>query len=358
MIESQFAGALDAFIEQPCAQSAFNLIKSCQKMIVSIARGWHHQNLPLADKIREIMSEMLLILLEDFSAAKVKHPHAILAFLQMKIRRLTRPNRRLEFAFGGADDMAELGRCNFSAMRLQLAEEIYQTVRRCLLCCADQKVAILEFLFIHVYPELVWVSRMLAQKEGTDLTTQINADKKRHSRFNTVLRQELKQLTNGDLAEIGDWTGGERSHLAWRIINITPCEIGQEEYDSLQALEQWRESIDRRQPQLLNHLDIASRVHRSMKKNYTAIKLKTIAAEEAEPYGEEPDLLRKLIGSYSDQDMVREDHDEWKIKESDICDQAAEDLFTRIASEVSNWLDQLVTEKKSVALPKQSKNQW
>lgn len=358
MIESEFSESLKNFVEQPHAASAFALINSCKTMIVGQARGWRDKNLTLTERIREIMSEILLILLEDFSAEQVKHPHAVLAYLQMKIRRLTRPYRRRETAFGNSNDMSELGRSNFSALRLQFADEIYQTVRQCLLGFNDAKVGLLEFLFIHVYPELSWASKMLAQKEQTDVITQSNADKKRHSRFNLSLRSALKNLRNGDFFEISDWSGGERSHLAWRLINIAPCEIAETDQQALVLLENWRETIDRRQPQPQSNLEVAERLYWSMKQIHGKEQKLPMAAEEAEPYGEQPDLLLKLIGGYATIPAAHEDSNEWNSPEPAEIDAPTGELFLQLADQVSQWLNQIVAEKTTGKSAKKSNDQW
>lgn len=358
MIESQFSEALNVFLARPTAASALGLINSCKTMIISLAMSWREKNLTLSERIREIMSEMLLILLEDFSAARIGHPHAVLAFLQMKIRRLTRPYRRRETLFGDSSDMSELGRHNFSAMRLQLADEIYQTVRRCLLGFADPKVGLLEFLFIHVYPELSWASRMLAQRDNIDLVTQSNADKKRHARFNMALRSELKKLQNGDLFEISSWSGGERSHLAWRIINIAPGEVAAAEYEALQSIENWRETIDRRQPQLPENLALAARVYNSMQQNSAGSRQLALAAEEAAPYGEESDVLLQLIGRRNDDCAAYEETEQWQSAEPVNDDGSNDELFFQVASQVSEWLDKLVSNQPVSYDCKKSKDQW
>lgn len=359
MNENLFNEALREFIAKPSSTAAFALLTSCKVMIIRLAKGWRDPNLSLDERIREIMSEILLILLEDFSTTKVKHPNAVLSFIQMKIRRLTKPYVGLSVPFGNANDMSELGRVNFSALRLELADEIFRVVRRCLLNSADQKLGLLEFLFIHVYPEITWASKMLAQNNGIDLITQINADKKRHSRFNLALRNELKKLNSGDFFEVSNWSGGERSHMAWRIINITPTEIADHEDDALQKLEQWRETIDRRQPQPIDKLLIAQRIYNSMRRSFAADNNMAIAAEEAEPYGEEPDLILQLLGGNRHHNvMAHETNDEWQQTEPAVIDSVSEAAFSQVASQVMQWFDKLISDKQASNLPKKNKNQW
>ncbi|EKD82830.1 MAG: hypothetical protein ACD_39C01063G0002 [uncultured bacterium] len=345
MSSEVFASALTAFTMKPAAATAFTLIKSCQDFIYQQALRWREPALSLGDKMREIMSEMLLILLEDFDPGKVSHPNSVFAYLQAKIMRLTRPYRKKSIIFVENCDLLDSGRCNFSAGRLQLAEEIFGILRRFLLGHSDPAVARLEFMFVHIYPEIRWISRLLAQKNGIDENTQIEADKKRHQAFNRNLRDAFNRLQNGELTEILNWSSGERSHLAWRIINIAPAEIDSALEPERQLLADWRENIDRRQPQPLHNLDLAGKILNSMQNIRKDLKKGFIAAEEAVPYGEEPDILLQLIGRRPDTDSVAEETDEWPEISINKADKAADKLFEQVADEVSNWLDTLVINK-------------
>ncbi len=337
--------AVNSFLARPNAENALQFINSNKKMIINMARAWYCRHISLEEKI---MSELLLILLEDFSADKVKHPHALLSFLYMKIRRLTHNQRRFEMAFGSSADMSELGRCNFCAMRLDLVEEIFQTVRRCILQAVDPGTGLLEFLFIHVYPEVNWASRLLAQESGLDEITRLNADKKRHARFNSLLHSELKKLKSGEFHEIKEWSGGERSHLAWRLISISPEELDATGIESLEFLEHWRETIDRRQPQLVSNLVLARKVYSSMRKcSVSEISVNHGMAEEAEIYGEQPDIILQLLGHVSERNQVRESEESWESNQNVNIDQSTEMLFAKVASEVCQWFS-AVEKTKSI----------
>lgn len=348
MSESNNEAMLSAFLAKPGPASAFALIAACRGYIVNVASRWHEANLSREDKIRELMSEMLLILLEDFSSTRAMHPRSVLAFIHLKLKRLTMPAMRKESAFGLSDDQAEVGRINFSPLRLELSEEIFQTVRRCLLGSQDEQLRQLVFLFVHVFPEVPWVSRLLAQKDGSTELTRIEADKKRLARFNNNLRSEFKNLQSGDYQEIATWSSGERSHLAWRIINISPIEVSVDAEFALTELAAWRERIDRRQPQSQNDLAAAMRVYDSMRSQFGISPAIFYAAEEAEPWGDAPEILLQLIGNPTDNYDLAEEASEWQQDDSVVDEEVADPEFLKIAEELSQWFGGLLNEKRKI----------
>lgn len=346
MSETQSAETALKFIANPGPDTALSLINSMKGLIINLATAWHLKNVSQAEKMRELMSEMLLILLEDFSPERASGAGSIVSYLKMKLKRLTHPAMRRETPFGGAFDMGELGRCNFSGLRLQLADEICAAVRRCLLGISDPATGLLEFLFIHVYPELNWASRLIAGQSNIDAITALNADKKRHSRFNNLLRAELQNLNSGELHDIGEWSGGERSHLAWRIIGISINEIEAEDQKSLAEIDHWRETIDRRQPQPVEKLAFAQKVLASMKNVIRNKQLQLIAAEEAEPYGEVEDIIVQLIGRRSETDFAKEESTQWN-SETGLSETVSDKDFAATAAEVCAWLEKLTSERSS-----------
>jgi len=348
MSDEQFVAALNVFTRKPAADSAFRLINSCRDFICRQAMRWREPALSLSDKMREIMSEMLLILLEDFDPARMTHPNSVLAYIQTKIMRLTRPDFKRRLVLLDNCDELESGRCNFSPERLRLADEIFVILRRSLLSWHDYETARLEFLFIHVYPEIRWISRLTGNNSGEDENTRIERDKKRHQSFNRNLRNELAGLQNGSFNEIMNWSSGERSHLAWRLINIAPAEISSELESDRQKLAEWRENIDRRQPQPSANLVLAERLLKDMK----TIRMSQIscAAEEAAPYGEEPDTLLQLLGHPIETQHVAEDSTSWDDTTVTMSDSVSTELFEKVAGEVSNWLENLTPDKKAAEI--------
>lgn len=342
--------ALQKFLAQPGPETAFALIVSCRGYLNNIAASWRELSLSREEKIRELASEMLLILLEDFNAGRALHPRSVLAFIHQKLKRLTRPYHTRETAFGLAGDLPEVGRAGFTPLRLAFADEIFATVRDFLAGYPDANTAQLAFLFMHVFPEVPWASRLLADHEGADPARRLEADKKRMASFNQNLRIRFRDLRNGDWRDITEWSGGERSHLAWRIISISPVEIEHETEADLQLLDAWREGIDRRQPQTQHNLLAALQVFSSLRRQRSVAAVsesQTLAAEEAAPWGDTPDLLLQLIGRPGEINRVAAETEEWPDFDSaarramDIADPE----FNRLAESISSWFAELYCAK-------------
>ena len=342
--------ALQKFMAQPGPETAFGLIVSCRGYLNNIAASWRELSLSREEKIRELASEMLLVLLEDFNAGRALHPRSVLAFIHQKLKRLTRPYHTRETAFGLAGDLPETGRTGFTPLRLAFADEIFTTVRNFLAGYPDANTGQLAFLFVHVFPEIPWASRLLADYEGVDPTRRLEADKKRMVSFNQNLRIRFRDLKNGDWRDVSEWSGGERSHLAWRIISISPAEIGPEAEAELRRLDVWRESIDRRQPQSQQNLLAAMQVFSSLRRQISAaadFEPQMLAAEEAAPWGDTPDLLLQLIGRPREISGVAAETEEWPDLAA-FARQAVEvedPEFNRLAESISCWFAELYRAK-------------
>lgn len=342
--------ALQKFMAQPGPETAFGLIVSCRGYLNNIAASWRELSLSREEKIRELASEMLLVLLEDFNVGRALHSRSVLAFVHQKLKRLTRPYQARATAFGLAGDLPEIGRTGFTPLRLAFADEIFATVRNFLADYPDANTAQLAFLFVHVFPEVPWASRLLADYEGTEPDRRLEADKKRMASFNQNLRIRFRDLKNGDWRDITEWSGGERSHLAWRIISISPVEIGPENEAELQCLDAWRESIDRRQPQSKQDLLAAMQIFSSLRRQRSAdfdSDAQMLAAEEAAPWGDTPDLLLQLVGRPREISGVAAETEEWP--DFDTFARRATDIedpeFKRLAEEVSSWFAELYSAK-------------
>jgi len=340
MTENSFALAAALFIEQRSPENAYKLIDSAREFVARHAFFWRNNNLSISDKIREIMTEMFLILLEDFAPDKVNHPNSILRYLNLRLMRLTRPPRRRETSFGLSEDLSDLGRINIDPLRHQLSEEIFLCVRQNLAQIEDSRLALLEFLFIHVYPEVAWASRLIAKKHDLDAGKCFATDKKRHSKFNERLRNSFKNLDAGDWRQITEWSAGERSHLAWRIIDITVAETSEEALDYLSSLEQWRETIDRRSEQDTSNIDIAEKILAKMQQYYRSTSF-IVEDESAAPYGETTgdDVLLKLIGPVAGHFSVAQEPEEWEQSAGATIELAE---FEEVAAEIRLWADKLL----------------
>ena len=345
MTTNHLEEGLAGFLAAPGPESAFRLITLCRGYLANIAAGWREPGLNRLDKIRELAGEMLLILLEDFDRARVVHPKSVLVFVHQRLKRLTRRQRR-EIAFGLADSLPEIGRTEFTARRLEFADEIFKTVRDFLTSYPNEMASQLAFLFIHVFPEIPWASRMLAEHEGVAPERRLEADKKRMTLFNSQLRQRFKTLEQGEWREITTWNSGERSHLAWRIISISPAEVSAPVAEDLAELDAWRERIDRRQAQSPLDLAAALRVHRDMRDRVACPahpEACSLAAEEAAPWGESDDFLLQIIGKCPELYQVAETSSELQVENLMTAppDDADDPDFIRLAEELSHWFGTL-----------------
>lgn len=347
MSNNHIEEGLQGFMAAPGPESAYSLIMKCQSYLGNIASRWRDANLTRVDKIRELASEMLLILLEDFNSARVLHPRSILAFIHQRLKRLTRPARSRETAFGLTDSLPEIGRSGFTSMRLEFAEEIFLMVRGFLTGYHDEAASQLAFLFVHVFPEVPWASRLLAEKDGSDATRRLEADKKRMAAFNQNLRVQFRCLQHGDWREVTEWSAGERSHLAWRIISISPAEIGPETEAALTELNAWRERIDRRQAQSQHELAAALRVFADLRAGKTAHSSMQMATEDATPWGDTPDILLQLIGGPRDNLVLEQETEEWESRGlvSEQLPAFEDPEFIKVAEELSVWFGELCREK-------------
>ncbi len=334
------------FLAFPGPEAAYRLIMNCQGYLRNIAAGWREPCLAWPDKIRELASEMLLILLEDFRPERVVHPRSVLAFVHQRLKKLTRPSRYRETPLGLTDSLPETGRTEFTPGRLEFAAEIFSAVRGFLLDYYDEQACQLAFLFIHVFPEVPWASRLLAQSEGLESNRRMEADRKRMALFNQNLRARFRSLKYGEWREVAGWSSGERSHLAWRIISISPGEISAGVENDLNHLADWRERIDRRQPQSVSDLDAAMRVFYDLRKG-RAGEHHSIAAEDAAPWGEPDDLLLQLLGGVPEPYLAGDSTSEWKNHEGfQIAkDAPADPEFVKLAEELSRWFAGICDEK-------------
>lgn len=355
MTENLFAHAAAVFIEHRSPENAYAMIDSAREFVARHAFFWRNNDLSISDKIREIMSELFLILLEDFAPQKVNHPNSILKYLNLRLMRLTRPSQKRETSVGLSENLSELGRINIDPLRHQLAEEIFMCVRQNLAQIADARLALLEFLFIHVYPEVAWASRLIAKKYDLDPGKCFETDKKRHSKFNERLRNSFKNLDSGDWRQITEWSAGERSHLAWRIIDITIAETSEEALEHISSLEKWRETIDRRSEQGTNNLDTAATILEIMQQHYRSANF-AVAEESAAPYGEtsNDDILLELIGPVADNFNVAQESEQWE-QSSDETVELAE--YEEIAAEIRQWAVRLL-KSPSIKSKKSLKNSY
>lgn len=352
----QFAQLASAFVAKPDPERAAQLIAGCRPFVIKQAYSWQNTGMNMFERIREVMAEMFLILLEDVRPEQSKDDISLLSYLGLKLRRLTRPRRHKAFAFGLGNDMEDLGRYNFSPLRLQLTAEIVAAIRKTLAAQHERQTGLLEMLFIHLYPEITWASHNLARFFAEDAETRHAADRKRHLVFNQKLRQAFNQLPSADWREIRDWSSGERSYLAGRIIDFVPAELNSHLDDELQLFEKWRQRFDKHAPVAQEQMQATTAIFRALQNSWGLGEdhEERLVAEDACTYGEEPDLLGLLLARAKDNE-VREsastydlppDLQQAKIQEDKedlhAAKIAADPEFNQAAEEINAWLKTLL----------------
>jgi len=359
MESKELAEKIAAFAQSPNPAKAMAIIGACQPFVVKQAYSWQNSQMSMFERMREIMAEMFLILLEDFRGESAKEPQSMLSYLNLKLRRLTRPPTSKATAFGLVSDMADLGRCEFKPGHLQLTREIVAAVRKNLAEQSFKISGLLELLFIHVYPEIAWASCLVAIRFGENIEARHDADRKRHLVFNRKLRQSMNLLPSGDWREIHDWSSSARMYLAERIIEFAFSDLTPEANLSLPAFNQWRQNFDKKSEVSQAELTSAENIFFGLKKRWVAgdeyLANVSIAAEEAAQYGEPVDILAQLLylpvlsrdlneASKDYQAVSRSD----QVKKQSSSDEKSDSAdFARAAAEVSQWLQSLLETKVS-----------
>lgn len=334
MDEKLTKSALD-FISLPNAQHGFAVIKNSKKFLLSHLSKWDNSNLTPAQKLKELMTEMFLILMEDFNPEKVSNPVGILAYISLKLRRLTKPYKQKSLNFGLAEDFDDLGRTNFSPSKISIIDEIVRIIRFSLANEPNKHTALLEFMFIHIFPEVAWASRALSLKNKTDLSKQKEADKKRHRNFNQRLKNNLKKIESADWKEVLTWSTGERSHLAWRIIQISQIEVKEIHIEQIAKLESIRENFDPKGNHNSDCVDVSEKLLSSIRDMYqTKEYSENLLNEEPVIYGEEEDILDLLISpNFSIKNCSAMNKSDKYLANENI-----ELLFENASTEVYSWL--------------------
>lgn len=349
MSDEIFARAVSEFVSNPSPPKAMRVIDNCRNFVIKHAVDWQNNHMSMFERVREIMAEMFLILLEDFRPEKSGDCFSLLSYLGLKLRRLTRPRQIRSIAFGLSSDMADLGRHHFSPLRLQLTGEIVLAVRSTLAAQAEQQTGLLEFLFIHVFPEITWASRVISSFTGEVCETRHEADRKRHQTFNRTLREKFNYLQSGDWREIHDWSSGERSYLAERIIDFVPKDFADDFSDELERLDRWRSKIDKHAEVAAEEIRNAATLFRGLQMRFKddVCDLPPRVREDAAVYGDDFDLLAALLkpavnfqAAESSQiyQVNSETNGDKKITAVDSGDD-----FERAAAEINQWLQRLLS---------------
>ncbi|NLM16312.1 MAG: hypothetical protein GX221_01155 [Candidatus Riflebacteria bacterium] len=240
--------AFAEYLVNPAASKAFDFVKTLQGYIASKAAKWQAVDMAFQDKVKEIITEILLILLEDFTAKKAPSVDAAFVYIDKKLRRLVMPYKRKEILIPAFDESLSCQSSPsplFTYARLNSVEKIKKSARINLCSLGKLEQSLPVFLFLHVYPDIASISRIIALGEETDPSMAFERDRKRVYRFNKALRDDLQKRENIFSYDLQEWSLPERRHLAWRIIDIAPTELAFSEtvLQSLAVLYDWRDSF-------------------------------------------------------------------------------------------------------------------
>ncbi len=356
MRDAALEQALSEFLAAP-GNGVDRLMDACGPFVLGQARLWQRSRMPFIDRCREILTEIVLILLEDIRPDRAAQPASVLAYLSLRLRRITRPYPSKATPFGLSGDLPDRGRCDFTPMRLDLVRELTGYTRSALLNDPHEATRSIEFLFIHIAPDLAAASRFLAIAGGTDPEARVEADKKRHQAFTRQLRRQFEALESGDWRDVANWSGGERSHLAWRLISFTHIERAKLGDPLATALESWRDapqpyrSETSRAGLILPAIESLAGMYPPLR--VTERPAGHLVAEPAAPYGaaEEVDPLAQLLMPGSARTQIRslrQDADEYgsapveTLAESDDESvEAAARAYLEAVKSVRSWFEKV-----------------
>ncbi len=341
--------AYNNFIKDPSPQNALDFVISCHKYICITASKWRQPDMTRKDKINEIITEMYLILIEDFSSGKAISCQSAFAYLDSKLRRLVNPAKK--HLFSSLTDVSPTllsSNNQFTIDKVNMIEEIVRIIRKNVLEDSVNNHGLVPFLFIHIYPKIHWISSILAERENVSAESRYEADAKRLNRFNNQLRNQFNKLTNGDWREILNWSLTERRHLAWKIISISPKEIELNAADDLNMVYNWRDNFDIHAHQDISMLDSALNVYNSMSRCFAKDNL--AAAEENDFEETSPDIISLLISDfYADESIVKEDEEGFEsigqCFENSNSNAEKDVEFMEAAQELNKWFGKILTER-------------
>lgn len=340
------------FSKEPTGRNAMDFIFTCRGYINRLIARWHAR-MSRKDKYMELLTEMYLVLLEDFSSGKAVSCRAALSYLDCKLKRVVKPyrNKYCDFYgdFSAVDNIIAHSLGPYDFEKVELIEEIVKIIRNVIFCDFARNDNFFVFLFVHVFPNINWISKILAERNNIPFETRYAADRKRLLRFNEILRKRFSEMKSGNWRDVLDWSHFERSFLAWKIINISPIEVDSSVTEFLPVIDSWREDFNPKESQELEKIAMAEKIFTSMQTRFGMPKESLMAAEEAEPWGEPPDIISKIIAwchaSLEDNVNLCEPRN----FDSDFCyddsDPEADAEFEEVAEELSKWFDDMMKKR-------------
>lgn len=347
MLDNNFFDLAGEFINSPCPKKAFEMINAAKPFIISQAKSWGCKNISFAEKIREIMAEIFLILMEDFKADKALSKYSVLNYIKLRIKRLTHPTlSKTILVAEGQELKSNIGRAEFDPEMVYISREIFTVMRNTLFSLSDERHLLTEFLFVHIHPELAWTSRLLAKKYGLDSKTCVEADKKRHQKFNQRLRQNFDKKLKSDWKKVHHWPQGARHHLAFKIMDISFSEVPENLNSELNTLYEWKSKLRKMEEQSVQRLQSALIVCKSMQKKYSLFAQEL--EEESEIYftvGKQQDFLISLLQGSDCHNLLSVKEDNVK---KDLKYMPKDDSFDSIAKELAEWISILADKRKAL----------
>ncbi|MBQ2591959.1 MAG: hypothetical protein II567_01590 [Candidatus Riflebacteria bacterium] len=341
--------AYNNFIKDPSPQNALDFVISCHKYICITASKWRQPDMTRKDKINEIITEMYLILIEDFSSGKAISCQSAFAYLDSKLRRLVNPAKKHFFSSLTDVSPTLLSSNNqFTIDKVNMIEEIVRIIRKNVLEDSVNNHGLVPFLFIHIYPKIHWISSILAERENVSAESRYEADAKRLNRFNNQLRNQFNKLTNGDWREILNWSLTERRHLAWKIISISPNEVELNAADDLNLVYNWRDNFDIHAHQDISKLNSALNVYNSMSRCFPKDNL--AVAEENDFEETSPNVISMLISDYyAVENVVNEDKEYFESLgqcfENSVSNAEKDVEFMEAVQELNKCFGKILTER-------------
>jgi hypothetical protein len=348
-MENQKECRLDEFLKEQTPATAYNFVLTCRDYILNVCKTWREPNLSERDKIRELACEIFLILLESFDASKVARRESLLSYIHYRLKQVVKPRGRGILAFDeGAPGAGSFGRYNFTSEKLDITEFVYGCVRKALLEEVDEDCALLVFLFVHVYPQAFWASRQLIGPNIELNATLIERYRKKLQRFNGRLRRSIELNADFDWKDIFNWSRGERSHLAWRLICVSPNEVEAGLGKELDIVNKWRETVQREGHGDFEQKQAAKRILSSMRKQWEIgasvfSKSRHVAFEDVEGWGTPRDMLDIFLG-LEEQDTSLSVVSE-RFTGGLYNPDATRDTFSDVVKELADWFEKLKRSK-------------
>jgi hypothetical protein len=344
-MENHKEQCLDAFLKEQNPVTAYNFVLSCRDYIINICKTWREPNLTDKDKIRELICEVFLILLENFKASKVTRRESLLTYIHYRLKQVVKARGRDLLSFEKALTVADNGgRYSFTTEKLAITKSVYGCLRRALLTEQDEDCAFLVFLFVHIYPQSFWASRQLIEGNVELNVTLIERYRKKLQRFNLRLRRSIELNADFDWKEIFTWSRGERSHLAWKLICVSPNEVELGLHRELDVINRWREGARRDELASFEQKQAAKQILSSMRNIWAKSSEKSnvsdlMVSEEQAEWGTPRDMLEIFLGM--DDGGIGTWNSAESLASSLYTTDALRDTFSDLAKELADWFEKL-----------------